>query len=106
MSFRDRINTYTCDECGGTMVTVDLYSGGDTPYFTHCCLHVVKKIDAETRQSGICGGRAVSSLYDVDQTLTARWEWYKPVPGQQLHGFDRWKVAHDQLLLRARGSDR
>lgn len=61
----NRINVYTCRTCGQSIVTVDLVEGTTSMYLT---CQVTER----------CGGRMISGMYRVDQTLTPTHEWYKP----------------------------
>lgn len=61
-----RINTYTCDTCGFSIVTEDI-DRGTTPAFLRC------KSKMEN-----CPGTMVSAWYWCDQTLKAEYEWYRP----------------------------
>lgn len=63
---RGRINVYTCDTCGGQIVTVDR-DEGVTPFMLTC------RFIPE-----YCDGSMVSALYRVDQLLKPTHEWYKP----------------------------
>lgn len=62
---RNLINTYTCGKCGKFIVTLDA-SDGTTSMFLDC------------RATEGCNGRMTSGMYQVDQTLTPTFEWYRP----------------------------
>jgi len=66
----ERINVYTCPECNGRTVAVDV-DKGVTPMFLGC---------RASGQKGDCGGMAVSAMYQIvpELTPTPAWEWYKP----------------------------
>ena len=61
-SLKGKKNIYTCEECGGTFVTVDR-DEGTTPFMTLC------------RVTAGCRGAAQSSFYRVDQSITPTHEW-------------------------------
>ena len=88
---RPKINVYTCDDCGHEHVTVDV-DEGTTPMFMRC----------KNRLSGGrgCGGRAVSAMYRVDQSLTPGWEWYRPKRTAGLTPAAREHVRLGGLVLR------
>lgn len=84
----DMINQYTCPECGGVITTVHV-DHGVTPMFLAC------------RATKDCIGSMVSSMYRVDQTLQADYEWYRP----KTMPFNRGLRQHVQmggLLIRKR----
>jgi hypothetical protein len=60
-----KINTYTCNACGKSIVT-DEVDKGTTPMFLAC------------RATEGCSGRMTSGMYQVDQSLTPTFEWYRP----------------------------
>jgi hypothetical protein len=60
-----KINAYTCEACYGVIVTID-NAIGVTPFMLSC------------RSNGDCNGNMYSHGYNVDQTLTPTYEWYKP----------------------------
>ncbi len=87
---RGKRNIYTCDECFGHIVTVDL-TEGVTPFGTGC------------KCTEGCKGMMQSSVYQVfDQRMKPSHEWYKPSepelaamkPGTQEH------VRRGGLVLR------
>lgn len=66
--FKDKKNIYTCDQCHGHIVTVDV-DDGVTPFMISCYAHPR------------CKGTMRSSGYRVfDQTMAASHEWYRPAP--------------------------
>lgn len=65
VSYKGRINQYTCEVCGGVITTIDR-DDGTTPMILNC------------RATPGCPGTSISSMYRVDQTLTPDHEWYKP----------------------------
>lgn len=65
MMFKGKLNQYTCEGCGAVITTIDR-DEGTTPMFLDC------------RSEKPCGGRMVSSMYQVDQWLQPTHEWYKP----------------------------
>ncbi|MGX9389778.1 hypothetical protein ACWX0K_10870 [Nitrobacteraceae bacterium UC4446_H13] len=87
-SFKGKKNIYTCDTCGGHIVTVDI-DAGVTPFMIACKV-------AET-----CEGTMRSSLYRVfDQSMRASHEWYRPAPPEALTGSQLDHVMMGGLLLR------
>lgn len=87
--FKGKKNIYTCDTCGGHIVTVDI-DAGVTPFMIACKV-------AET-----CEGRMRSSLYRVfDQSMRASFEWYRPGAPQSLSAHTLDHVMKGGLLLRA-----
>ncbi len=90
--FKGKKNIYTCEKCGGHIVTVDL-DRGVTPFMVDCMA------------TPACGGMMQSSMYRVfDQTMRADHEWYRPsdfalatmTPRVRRH------VEHGGLLIRKR----
>ena len=61
----NRLNVYTCQTCGGRIVTIDRHVG-TTPFTINC------------RATPGCDGVMYSSMYQVDESLTPTWEWFKP----------------------------
>jgi hypothetical protein len=89
--FKGKKNIYTCDKCGGHIVTVDV-DDGVTPFMLAC------KVAEE------CEGTMRSSLYRVfDQSMKASHEWYRPTPatGGRLSASQLDHVMKGGLLLRA-----
>ena len=68
MSRKGQINTYTCVACGDVRVTIDR-DDGVTPYALGC---------------PSCGGTSFSGMYQVDQSLTPEWEWFRPYHSRKL----------------------
>lgn len=60
-----RKNLYTCDLCGGEVVTVDL-AKGVTPFMIAC------------RATHGCDGAMTSSFYHCNPFRPAQFEWYRP----------------------------
>lgn len=88
MIFKGRKNIYTCEECGGHIVTVDLEEGV-TPFMVGC------------RATEGCEGMMKSSMYRVfDQTMATDHEWYKPGINQALSTGEADHVNNGGLLLR------
>lgn len=58
-------NSYTCDRCGASFVTVDR-DEGITPFMTNCVNYPE------------CKGTSISAFYRVDQTAEPTHEWYRP----------------------------
>lgn len=65
MTFQGKLNVYRCPACNANTITIDR-DEGVTPMFLAC------------RATIDCDGRAVSSMYQVDQSLVATYEWYRP----------------------------
>lgn len=80
-----RINQYTCQTCGGEIVTIDRHEGV-TPAMLAC------------RATPGCEGSMWSHRYQVDKTLTPGWEWY--MPEKLPKGVMREHVQMGGLLLR------
>lgn len=88
--FKGKKNIYTCDKCGGHIVTVDV-DDGVTPFMLTC------KVDEA------CDGTMRSSMYRVfDQGMKASHEWYRPSPatGGRLSASALDHVMKGGLLLR------
>lgn len=64
----DELNAYTCERCGGTIVTINRQPG-TTPMMIRC------------RAEGACGGNMHSRWYR-DVTGTPTFEWRRPTPGE------------------------
>ena len=73
-----RKNIYTCEKCGGHIVTVDT-DKGVTPFMIAC------QADPE------CNGAMTSNFYRCDPSLIADYEWYRP---QTAAGLDRHSLEH------------
>lgn len=86
MSYRGRINQYTCQKCGSVITTIDI-DEGTTPMMLPC--QVTNK----------CKGWMRSGFYLVDQHLTPDHEWYKPVE-LPMHRAEREHVQMGGLLIR------
>jgi hypothetical protein len=87
--FKDRINQYTCDTCGGTITTIDR-DDGTTPMMLAC------------RFTG-CNGRMMSHMYRVQPGLTPDHEWFKPTG--KVARIHREHVSRGGLLIRKIGSE-
>ena len=61
---KGKINRYTCDKCGGQIVTVDA-DNGTTPFMLQC------------QPPWRCRGMMTSEFYRVDQSLVATHEFYR-----------------------------
>ncbi len=86
---RPRLNVYTCS-AGHQTVTIDR-DKGTTPFMIGCV------------ESGrLCNRDAMSSCYQVDQSLVPTHEWYAPTERQakRLHPAERDHVERGGLLLR------
>lgn len=81
----ERINRYTCRECGRSITTVDR-DEGVTPFTLHC------------RASDGCDGIMYSWMYKVHEPFEPEFEWYKP-KGKVPRRF-REHVKSGGLLLR------
>ena len=85
------INCYTCPECGGRTVTIDV-DDGTTPFLLRC------------KATPGCEGMAESGLYRPPPDCgPPQWEWYKPGPEEtrRLPRPMREHVQQGGLLLRA-----
>ena len=78
MATKGMKNRYTCQECGGQVVTIDSDSGV-TPFAIAC------------RVTKDCDGFMFSSFYQVDQSLKPQYEWFKP---KSLKGYDEAMREH------------
>jgi hypothetical protein len=87
---RDVINMYTCEECHAQIVTRDV-DAGVTPMFIRC------------RVTRNCKGTMTSSMYQVDQTLVATHEWYRPLTRTDMTRDERYHVRNGGLALREVG---
>lgn len=90
----NKINVYTCETCGNSIVTVDREDG-------------VTSMTLKCRAVSTCQGRMFSCMYRVPQHLKPTWEWYKPV-GAELDGLTESQRDHVQqggLMLRKILSD-
>jgi len=65
----ERLNQYTCQTCGQSIITVDRVPGV-TPMFIRC------------RATVGCSGRAHSAFYRVESDQTPTFEWRKPTPAE------------------------
>ena len=64
----ERLNKYTCDKCGGSVITIDR-EAGVTPMFIACC--------APSDERLACMGRMASSMYRGVGGEPS-FEWRKP----------------------------
>ena len=62
----NKINVYTCEQCGHEHVTVNAVDGV-TPFMIRCR-------DTIACQKGEC----YSAMYRCDQNRRPSWEWYRP----------------------------
>ena len=62
---KGRLNQYTCNDCGGTITTVDV-DEGVTPMFLGC------------QVAPTCLGRMASHMYQVQGTPEPTHEWFRP----------------------------
>jgi len=86
-----RKNIYTCQECGGHLITKDLVPG-TTPFIIAC------------QVTHGCPGRMQSSMYrvfDPDDKLGHTHEWYKPILTSAMSPSTMDHVRKGGLLLRA-----
>jgi hypothetical protein len=81
------LNRYTCERCGGSIVTVDR-EAGTTPLFLRC------------RATKGCDGRMVSAMYR-GVVGTPTFEWRKPNGAERLRlsGAMRAHVDRGGLVL-------
>lgn len=89
MSKERPINQYTCQTCGGIITTVDR-DEGTTPFMLNC------------RATPGCSGTMRSAMYQVDQSLSPTFEWYKPT-GKIRNRDLREHVQMGGLLIRPIG---
>lgn len=67
---KHKINVYTCEECGGFTVTIDI-DEGVTPFMLRC--------RAPQFMGGACDGWGQSGFYKPRADVPApAWEWYAP----------------------------
>ena len=84
-------NVYVCQVCGKGVVTIDI-EDGVTPFMIGC------------KATEGCEGDMYSSFYDVDQSLPAQFEWYRPTISQypqEAQGFMRKHIEQGGLEIRA-----
>lgn len=86
MSYKGRINQYTCQTCGGVITTIDTDEG--TSAFTVPC-------EVES-----CEGRMYSSMYRVSQDLRPSHEWYKGKIKKNMHPAMKSHIEMGGLLFR------
>lgn len=67
--FQGKKNKYTCDVCGGAVVTIDI-DEGVTPFMLPC--YATKD----------CGGTMTSGFYAARDLGEPQYEWRKPTPKQ------------------------
>lgn len=98
MSLKGRENVYTCRNCGGHTVTIDV-DEGVTPFLLDC---------RASGREGDCDGIAQSACYPKGlrppQIPAPAWEWYKPSPSEarKLNRAMKQHVRAGGLLIRAR----
>lgn len=83
MSYKGKINVYKC-QSGHETVTIDK-DEGTTPFMIAC---------------KTCSELSRSSFYQVPQTLTPVYEWYKPESESKLSPGEAQHVRMGGLLLR------
>lgn len=85
------VNVYTCQICGGRIVTKNR-DAGTTPFFLRC------------RATTGCDGDMYSGFYRVDQQQPHGWEWFKPLSAGERKKLDTVSmvehVAMGGLILR------
>ena len=74
-------NRYTCQECGGQIITIDV-DEGVTPFTIAC------------RATPGCDGMMCSCFYSIPQHLAAQYEWVRP---KSLKGYDASMREHIRL---------
>jgi hypothetical protein len=72
------INTYYCQTCKGSIVTIDR-DEGVTPFMLSCLA------------TEGCDGVMRSAMYAFQPGAKPMWEWYKPASTK---GFDQWTREH------------
>lgn len=82
MGFKGKKNIYVCPK-GHNTVTIDT-DEGVTPFMLRC-----RQKDDDGKHN--CTEMARSSMYQVDQNITAEYEWYKP---DNLKGFNPEEKDH------------
>lgn len=84
----NKINVYTCQKCGGQIVTIDAQSGV-TPFTLRC------------RAMKNCDGDMNSSFCNVSQDLAPQYQWRKPTKTEfyQLDQATREHVSRGGLLI-------
>lgn len=85
MSYKGKINQYTCRLCGKKITTIDR-DEGTTPAMLHC------------RATPRCTGTMFSAMYQVNQLLKPDYEWYKPTG--KVKAVEREHVEMGGLLIR------
>lgn len=91
MSFKGKKNVYICPK-GHKTVTVDA-DEGVTPFMLRC-----RQKDDDGKHN--CTEMGRSSMYQVDQNLTAEYEWYKPDNLKGLNDAEKEHVRRGGLMLR------
>lgn len=81
MNLKGKKNRYTCDACGGVIITVDI-DDGVTPAFLSC------------KTTLGCLGTMHSDFYRVQTTMPAEYEWLKP---DSLKGYSRGMRQHIEM---------
>lgn len=82
----NKINTYVCNTCKESIVTVDR-DEGVTPFMLAC------------RATDGCSGMMQSSMYLCNQSVAPAWEWYRPLNLKGLDEGTRDHVSKGGLLL-------
>lgn len=85
-------NSYRCEKCQGTIVTVNL-ADGVTPFMVKCRAHW---------PDTSCDGMAQSGFYRIDQSTPPGWGWHRPGEAElsNLAEDVREHVQRGGLLLR------
>lgn len=81
MENKGKRNRYTCEKCGGHIITVNL-TDGVTPFCIGC----------RANWPGECDGFAESEFYRIDQDTPASWGWYRPDEGQLALMDEGWRA--------------
>jgi hypothetical protein len=90
METKNKINIYTCDTCGGEIVTINR-NDGVTPAFVAC--HAQGNMDEDARP---CDGTMGSAWYRCDQNQKPNFEWYRPT-GKEIKKLDAATREHVKL---------
>lgn len=90
--FKGKKNIYTCEQCKGHVVTIDLVHGV-TPFMIEC------------KATHACKGMMKSSMYRVfDQEMRADFEWYRPTAVEVVPIHLKRHIEQGGLLLRKAGA--
>jgi hypothetical protein len=91
MSYQGKKNVYICPK-GHKTTTVDK-DDGTTPFMLRC-----RQKDDDGKHN--CTEMSKSCFYEVDQSLTAEYEWYKPSDLKGLNSAEKEHVKRGGLMLR------